>query len=248
MLLYLWCWGFPIIEVCCSQPRLEEKHLAQYLCKTRERRRRNFCSAVIASDMRQQFFPTSETGVVGRSQHLPSWFLDSLLLHNISISMSSVALDRVGTVANILGVAQAPILLASIGSIAAFLNDVYGASADKERLNAEVHEFQLVFQLLTRRISQGRTPTVRNVDFLAAVQQLPYQSFLSAFSDLHAMLNENAKLFNGHKLTWSFDKVVVNDIISRLERLKTLVSLALTDDHLWVILSSFLLFIRIYAI
>ena len=67
------------------------------------------------------------------------------------------------------------------------------------------------------------------------IEYEPLDQFKEAMELLASKLKPQSGLKKfGAKLLWTLDKKEINDVLSRIERMKTLVGLALQRDNLWV--------------
>jgi hypothetical protein len=117
-----------------------------------------------------------------------------------------------------------------------YLNDVTDASADRARCAIEASNLYTLLLTLNYRLAEESS----NEPWYAAVQALavpkgPLEQYR------HALEQLQAKLITGKGLTkmrnamlWKFTKEEVASILSRMERVKTLVQIALEMDHLSV--------------
>jgi hypothetical protein len=133
--------------------------------------------------------------------------------------------DPLGITASIIAILQLT------ASVIEYLRAVLYARKDRVDCLLEIfglHELLLALQI---RVEKSHTEDL----WLAQVRQLgvrdgPLDLFKSHLEQLASKLGPAAGLRRA--LTWKFNKADIQGIISKIERIKTLVSLALTLDHL----------------
>jgi hypothetical protein len=120
------------------------------------------------------------------------------------------------------------------GKVLTYLNDVKDASQDRARCAIEASNlhsllFNLRFHLEKGVLDQSWYTAVRAL----AVENGPLDQFKDALEMLQAKITDRGRLGKvGKALTWNFKKEEMAYIFTRIERLKSLVDLALNTDHL----------------
>jgi hypothetical protein len=115
--------------------------------------------------------------------------------------------------------------------VLAYLNDVKDASKGYAQCTIEASN---VYNLLTNlrfRLEEGHAhqPWFNAVQALA-VKSGPLDQFRQALETLQVKMTDGGRLKNS--LIWKFKKEEVDAILARIERLKTLIEIALQMDHL----------------
>lgn len=139
--------------------------------------------------------------------------------------------------------ATAVCLVASVAQIitvttrvVGYLNDIKDAPNDRARLAIEVASLTTLFTSLRYTVegSTSSDPWLLGVRSLG-VENGPLEQFKEAMELLAEKLKPQSGLKKfGLKLLWTLDKKEIGDIMSRIERTKSLVELALQRDNLWV--------------
>jgi hypothetical protein len=120
------------------------------------------------------------------------------------------------------------------GKVLMYLNDVKDASKDRARCAIEVSNlhsllFNLRFHLEEGVLGQSWYTAVRAL----AIENGPLDQFKGALEMLQAKMTDKGRLGKvGKALAWNFKKEEITDILDRMERLKSLVEIALHTDHL----------------
>ncbi|KAF2186640.1 hypothetical protein K469DRAFT_738449 [Zopfia rhizophila CBS 207.26] len=115
-----------------------------------------------------------------------------------------------------------------------YLNDVKGASNDRARCAIEASNLNTLLVTLNFRIQEATS----NKPWYAAIQILaikdgPLDQYRYALEQLQPRTISGSGIKKiGNALLWKFSKEEVTSIISRMERLKMLVQIALEMDHL----------------
>lgn len=132
-------------------------------------------------------------------------------------------------------------LLQLTATVVSFLNDIKSASKDQRQCAVEASN---VFALLTNLkyrledASQLTDPWYNTVRALA-IQNGPLDQYKAA---LERLLAKATPKTGSRKITstllWTFNKGEATEILERIERLKSLIMIALEMDHLWVIIRS----------
>jgi hypothetical protein len=137
-------------------------------------------------------------------------------------------MDGLSVAASIIAVVQIA------GSVITYLSDVQDAPKECGQCLIEVSNSNTLLLKLRDRLAEPSSAEA----WYSEVQGLtdkdsPLEQYKLALQHLRAKVeptNKMRKLAN--RLTWSFIKVEVASIVARMERLKTLVSIALEMDHL----------------
>ena len=115
-----------------------------------------------------------------------------------------------------------------------YLNDVKDASVDRARCALEASNLYNLLVTLRFRLEEGRS----NEPWYAAVQALsvengPLDQYKHALEQLQTKITSRSGINKmGNPLLWKFIREEVTSILLRMERLKTLVQIALEMDHL----------------
>ena len=115
-----------------------------------------------------------------------------------------------------------------------YLNDVKAHSS--ERANCAIEASNVHSLLLNLRFHlEDADP---NAEWYTTVRALgvhngPLDQFRQALEELQARITKNGRLGKtGEALGWKFTKVEIAGIMSRMQRLKSLIQIALELDHL----------------
>jgi hypothetical protein len=117
-----------------------------------------------------------------------------------------------------------------------YLNDVKDAPKDRARLAIEASNLSNLLVSLRYRLEEGRSNEAwyKEVNSLG-VQDGPLDQYKHALEKLQLKVLGGTGLAKiGNALVWKFGKEEVGCILSRIERLKSLVQIALQMDHLYV--------------
>jgi uncharacterized protein with NAD-binding domain and iron-sulfur cluster len=117
-----------------------------------------------------------------------------------------------------------------------YLNDVKDASKDRAKCAVEAAHLNSLLTALRFRLEEGdsNTPWYTAVRALAA-ENGPLDQFKQALEQLQSKITDGGKLGKaGNAFVWKFKKEEIASILGRIERLKTLVEVALQIDHLSV--------------
>jgi hypothetical protein len=115
-----------------------------------------------------------------------------------------------------------------------YLNDVKDAPKDRARLAREATSLLALLTDLRYRVEEAKSmdPWFTGVRLLG-VEGGPLEQFKEAIEELARKLKPKSGVMKfGKALLWTLDKNEINKILSKIERLKTLVGLALQKDHL----------------
>lgn len=115
-----------------------------------------------------------------------------------------------------------------------YLNDVKDASKDRVKCALETSNLYNLLVNLRFRLEEGSSndPWYNAVRALG-VENGPLDQFKQALEELQTKMTRGGSLKKvGDALAWKFSKEEVTSILARIERLKTLVQIALQMDHL----------------
>jgi hypothetical protein len=115
-----------------------------------------------------------------------------------------------------------------------YLNDVKDAPKDRAALAREGSSLLALLTDLRYRLEEAEStdPWFNSVRSLG-VEGGPLEQFKDVMEELARKLKPEAGIKKfGKALIWTLDKNAIGNILSKIERLKTLVSLALQKDHL----------------
>lgn len=118
--------------------------------------------------------------------------------------------------------------------VLSYLNDVKDASKDRAECAVEASSLYSLLLNLRFRLEGGDASQPWYVAVRAlAVENGPLDQFKQALETLQARMTDRGRLKKaGDALMWKFKKEEVAGILARMERLKTLVEIALQMDHL----------------
>jgi hypothetical protein len=125
-------------------------------------------------------------------------------------------------------------LIGATTKVIKYLNDVKDASKDRETLAREGCSLLTLFTDLRYRVEEAESTS----DWFAVIRSLggeggPLDEFKKTMEELARKLKPEAGIKKfGKALIWALDRNEINNILSRIERLKSLVNLALQKDHL----------------
>jgi len=115
-----------------------------------------------------------------------------------------------------------------------YLNDIKDAPNNRAKCAVEASSLNSLLVSLRFRLEEGSS----NESWYTAVRALgvengPLDQFKQALEELQAKMTGGGRLKKvGDVLVWKFSKEEVTSILARMERLKTLVEIALEMDHL----------------
>lgn len=116
-----------------------------------------------------------------------------------------------------------------------YLTDVKDASKERARCAIEASNLHSLLLNLRFRLEEGTanaTPWYKAVQDLA-VQNGPLEQFKRALETLDSKMTDGGRLRRaGEALVWKFKKEEITSILDHMERLKSLVEIALQMDHL----------------
>jgi hypothetical protein len=137
-------------------------------------------------------------------------------------------MDPLSVTASVIGILQLS------AKVLAYLNDVKDCPKDCAQCAIETSNlYNLLFNLRVR-VEEGDSekPWYTAVRALA-VENGPLDQFKQALEMLQTKMTDGGRLKKaGEALMWKFKKEEVASILDRMERLKTLVEIALQMDHL----------------
>jgi hypothetical protein len=115
-----------------------------------------------------------------------------------------------------------------------YLNDVKDASKDRTKCALETSNlYNLLFNLRAQVEEGDATKEWYTALRALAVENGPLDQFKQALETLQARMTDGGRLKKaGDILMWKFKKEEMASIFGRIERLKTLVEIALHRDHL----------------
>ena len=120
------------------------------------------------------------------------------------------------------------------GEVIGYLNDVRDAPNECQQCAIEASSLQNLLINLRYRLEQGHTSD----PWFTAVRSLNVENgHLDRYKQALEQLQSRVDVGNGvqkikRRLVWKFSKAEIAGILARMERLKTLVSIALEMDHL----------------
>ncbi|KAF2679335.1 hypothetical protein K458DRAFT_347022, partial [Lentithecium fluviatile CBS 122367] len=117
--------------------------------------------------------------------------------------------------------------------VLAYLSDVKDAPKDRTHCEAEISNIRNLLCNLRDHVQKGdpNQPWYTTVGALAAPNE-PLDQFRQALEELQSKMTDRGRLKKaGEALVWRFKKEDVASILDRIERLKTLVEIALQMDH-----------------
>lgn len=138
-------------------------------------------------------------------------------------------MDPVSFTASIIAILQ----LSS--KVLGYLNDVKNASKDREQCAIEASNLYCLLINLRFRLEDGGI----DESWYTAVRALgvengPLDQYKQALEQLQMKITGGRVKKVGDALVWKFNKQEITSILARMERLKTLVQVALQMDHLLV--------------
>ena len=125
-------------------------------------------------------------------------------------------------------------ILQLTGKVIKYLNDVKDAPKECQQCTIEASNLQNLLINLRYRLEQGQTgdpwfTAVRTLN----VENGPLDQYKQALKQLQSKVDVgNGAQKIKRQLAWKFSKAEAAGILARIERLKTLVSIALEMDHL----------------
>jgi hypothetical protein len=122
------------------------------------------------------------------------------------------------------------------GSIISYLKDVHDAPQDRINFLVEISGLDGLLDALQKRVQEAKSgdPWLFELQALA-VENGPLDQFNSDLKRLASKLEPlNGLKEVTRRLTWKFSRTEIKNILSKIERIKTLVTFALTNNLLWV--------------
>jgi hypothetical protein len=132
------------------------------------------------------------------------------------------------------GTASIIAVLQLSAKVLGYLNDVKDASKDRVKCAIEASNAHNLLTNLRFRLEEG----IADAPWYTAVRALgvkngPLDQFQQALEALQTHMTDGSRLQQaGKALVWKFKKEEIAGIVVRIERLKTLVGIALQMDHL----------------
>ena len=123
-------------------------------------------------------------------------------------------------------------LLGLSSTVITYLNDVRGASADRGRILSEIASVNSIFFILQDLADQQNDTSSLTFQSLN-LPKGPLDQFRMALERLSSGLAPPATPLKklGNAVTWHFKKGEIEEILSSIERLKTLLTLVRQQDH-----------------
>jgi hypothetical protein len=138
-------------------------------------------------------------------------------------------MDPLSAIASVIAILQLS------AKVLSYLNDVKDTSKGRAQCAIEASNLHNLLTNLRFRLEEeghGHQPWFSAVQALA-VENGPLDQFKQALEILHAKMTDGGRLKKAREaLLWKFKKEEVDAILARMERLKTLVEIALQMDHL----------------
>lgn len=136
-------------------------------------------------------------------------------------------MDPLSVTAGIIAVLQLSV------KVLAYLNDVKDASKDRAHCAVEASNMHNLLVNLRFRLEDGGSEPWYTAVRALAVENGPLDQFKHALETLQTRMTDGGRLKKaGEALMWKFKKEEVAGILNRMERLKSLVEIALQMDHL----------------
>ena len=125
-------------------------------------------------------------------------------------------------------------LIDTTSKVVTYFNGVKNAPKERAKLTREVTGLLLLFTDLRCRVEEVTTSTD---SWFTGLQSLgeeggPLMEFKIAMEEIADKLTPAKAMNLGRLLRWTLDKKEIDALLSKIERLKTLVCLALQKDHL----------------
>ena len=132
------------------------------------------------------------------------------------------------------GTASIIAVLQLSAKVLGYLNDVEDASKDRAKCAVEASNVHNLLVNLRFRLEEGGADATWYTAIRAlGVENGPLDQFKQALEALQTKITDGGRLKNaGEALVWKFKKDEIASILDRIERLKTLVEIALQMDHL----------------
>jgi F0F1-type ATP synthase delta subunit len=125
-------------------------------------------------------------------------------------------------------------ILQLTGTVIGYLNDIKNASKECQQCATEASNLHSLLINLLYHLDQGQTgdgwyTAVRTLN----VENGPLDQYKQALEQLRSRVESQDGIQNVKmRLLWKFSKEEIASILSRMERLKSLVNIALEMDHL----------------
>ncbi|KAH0551049.1 hypothetical protein GP486_007597 [Trichoglossum hirsutum] len=125
-------------------------------------------------------------------------------------------------------------LIDGTAKVIKYLNDVKDAPKDRARLAREATSLLAILTDLRYKVEEANPTDPWFTGVLSlGVEGGPLDQFNEALEELTRKLKPEKGIKKLSKtLLWTLDKIEIDRAFTKIERLKTLVSLALQDDHL----------------
>jgi hypothetical protein len=137
-------------------------------------------------------------------------------------------MDPLSAIASVIAILQLS------AKVLSYLNDVKDTSKGHAQCATEASNLHHLLTNLRYRLEEGHghEPWFSAVQALA-VENGPLNQFKQALETLQTKMTDGGRLKKAREaLLWKFKKEEVDAILARMERLKTLVEIALQMDHL----------------
>ena len=155
-------------------------------------------------------------------------FLEPHSCQKVGLSAAFRTMDPLSLTASIVAVLQ------MTGKLLSYLNDVRNTTKDQAQLAVEASNIYGLLTSLRFRVEQSNA----HDPWFSAVHKLsmengPLDQAKEALERLVSKVEPSQGIQRlGRQLMWNFDKSEMRDIVHKIERIKTLVNIALTDDLL----------------
>lgn len=141
-------------------------------------------------------------------------------------------MDPLSVTASIIAVLQLT------STVTSYLHDTRNATAEQAKVAVEAANLYSLLIALRFRVetAQSNDPWFNHVKLLA-VSNGPLEQFKEALESLVKELQPSENRARDHiksALRWTFTKKEVENALRRIERLKSLINCALTNDLMWV--------------
>jgi hypothetical protein len=138
--------------------------------------------------------------------------------------------DPLGTASGVIAVLQLT------GVVVGYLSEIKGASKDRNKIISEIVHVSDLLALIDNPAKQAQHgETWAAMKGVLSKPNGPLEQLEKVLKKIKGkIVSEGCLQRLKHALTWSFEKAEVLDILSSLERFKTLFTLALQNDHMYV--------------
>jgi hypothetical protein len=117
--------------------------------------------------------------------------------------------------------------------VLSYLNDVKDAPKERAQCAIEASNLHNLLLNLRFRLEEGGSEPWNTAVRALSVEKGPLDQFKQALEMLQTKMTEGGRLKKaGEALVWKFKKEEITSILGRMERLKTLIGIALEMDHL----------------